>query len=288
MKINLNELLNILTGKLENWLESFIAMLPNLVASVLVMALFILLARLVRPFLVRILNKVSDKAVINNLFVSLLYVGIICIGIFVSLEILNLDKAVTSLLAGAGIVGLAIGFAFQDISANFIAGTMIAIRRPITIGDIIDTQGFFGTVEEIDLRKTVVRTFQGLHVIIPNKDVFQNPVTNYTKTNDRRIDLDVGVSYGEDLERVEKITREAIENLDARLKDKDVLFSYKEFGDSSINFQVMFWIEYPGEPGYLTARNEAIKKSKQHLIKTTLPYLSPFAPWILESKEARP
>jgi small conductance mechanosensitive channel len=262
VNFDLNKIIGLLKGKLESWLESTASMLPNFFVAALVLAVFYMIAKFTKPFLRKVLSRISTREVINNLFVSVINFSIIGIGLFISLDILHLDKAVTSLLAGAGIVGLAIGFAFQDISANFIAGTLIAVRRPITIGDIIDSNGFFGTVEEIDLRKTIIRTFQGLHVIIPNKDVFQNPLTNYTKTSDRRIDLSVGISYAENLEKAEKITKEAILGLDAILPNKDVMFSYEEFGDSSINFKVMFWIEYKDEPAYLAARSEAIKKIK--------------------------
>ena len=120
-----------------------------------------------------------------------------------------------------------------------------------------------GMVEKIDLRVTVIRTFQGLHVIIPNREIFQNPVTNYTKTYDRRIDLEVGVSYGEDLQRVKEITLNAMDGMPGLLPNKEVKLFYTGFGESSINFVLMLWIHYPDEPGYLEARSEAIMRVKK-------------------------
>ena len=118
------------------------------------------------------------------------------------LSILQLDKAVTSILAGAGIIGLALAFAFQDIAANFISGIFISFRKPIKLGDVVKINDYMGKVEQINLRDTIILTFQGQMVIIPNKDVFQSPIENYSLLGRRRLDLVVGVSYGDDLEKV--------------------------------------------------------------------------------------
>jgi small-conductance mechanosensitive channel len=264
MNFDLEKAFNIVTEKLNSWLENTIAMLPNLFVALFVLFLFYILARVVRMVSRRVLNRISSRHSVNNLFASIFFIITVAIGLIISLNVLHLEQTVTSLLAGAGIIGLAIGFAFQDISANFISGVMLAFRQPIKVGDIIETQGYTGIVESIDLRVTIIKTFQGLHVLVPNKDVFQTPVTNYTKTFERRIDLKVGISYGENLERVRDITVEAVSELPYLLPDKNPNLFYEEFGDSSINFIIMVWVHYPDEPGFLKARSEviiAIKKA---------------------------
>ncbi len=263
MNINLNKAINIVADKLDAWLENSIAMLPNLIVAVLVLFLFFLFARIVRLISRKILNRLSDRGSINNLIASILYIATLSIGLIISLNLLHLQQTVTSLLAGAGIVGLALGFAFQDISANFISGILIAFRQPIKVGDIISTKGYTGIVEKIDMRVTIIKTFQGLHVLVPNKDVFQTPVTNFTKTNERRIDLEVGISYSEDLEKVKKVAVDAVSDLPYILPGKDVNLYYQEFGDSSINFVIMIWVHYPDEPGYLKARSDVIMAIKK-------------------------
>lgn len=264
MNFNFSKATDILNTKLEHWLEGLTSMLPNLVVAVVVLLFFYLFARVTKSLTTKILNQLSPKQAINNLFSTLAYLLVLGIGLIMALNVLHLEQTVTSLLAGAGILGLAIGFAFQDITANFISGVLLAFRKPIQVGDIIETKGFVGTVEKIDLRVTVLRTFQGLHVIIPNRDVFQTPVTNFTKTNDRRIDLEVGVSYSEDLEKVKEIALNAVAELPYLLKEKEVNLFFQEFGDSSINFVLMIWIHYPDEPGFLQAKSDviiAIKKA---------------------------
>ena len=258
MNIDLKSPLRLISGKLEGWLEAFLRNLPNLVVAVLVVVLFFLLAKLIRDTAKKLLGKTSQNEAINNLLATMLYVAIVATGFFIALTILNLTDAVTTLLAGVGIIGLALGFAFQDIAANFISGILIAIRQPFKLHDIIQSGDYFGTVKDINLRTTTVTTFQGLDVLIPNKDIFGNPVINYTKTPGRRVDLAVGVSYGDDLEKVKKLTIETVSKLESIDKSKDVSLFFDEFGGSSINFKVRFWAKSPMQPDYLQAQSDAI------------------------------
>ena len=99
---------------------------------------------------------------------------------------------------------MALGFAFQDIAANFVSGILIAFRQPYRIGDIVEVEGYQGEVKSIDLRTTSLVTFQGIEIYIPNKEMFTKPLENYTTTPRRRLDIEVGVSYGDDLRKVEQ------------------------------------------------------------------------------------
>lgn len=166
--------------------------------------------------------------------------------------------AIIVLLAGAGIVGLALGFAFQDIAANFISGIILVLRKPIAIGDVISSNGHFGTVHAINLRATEVRTPQGQLVTVPNKEVFQQVLVNYSEAGRRRIDLSVGVSYGDDLEQVQRITLEAIRSLPNVMPEPEVVVWYTAFGDSSINFDVCYWVPFTRQSEYRTAVSEGI------------------------------
>jgi len=274
MKFNINEGINIALGKMEGWLESLASMLPNLLVAILILIVFFFVARLTRKLANRVLNKFSNRAAVNNLFTTIIHILTIGIGVVIALNVLQLERTITSLLAGAGILGLAMGFAFQDIAANFISGILMAFRQPIKVGDIIETNDYMGKVDKINLRVTVLRTFQGLNVLIPNRDVFQKPLTNYTKTNDRRIDLELGVSYADDLEKVKTLAEKTIGDLPFLLKGREVNLYYDEFGSSSINFKVMFWIQYPDQPGYLKAKSEAIMAIKKAFDKNdiTIPF----------------
>lgn len=263
MDFNISRAVDILLTKITTWLEELISMLPNLLVAILVLLFSYFVARIIKRISLKLFDRFSEKEAINNLFATIIYLMVIGMGLMMALNVLHLDRTVSSLLAGAGIIGLALGFAFQDITANFISGILLAFRKPIQIGDIVQVQDYMGEVEKIDLRVTMIKTFQGLHVIIPNKDVLQSPVTNFTKTFERRIDLEVGISYAEDLDQVEEVAIEAVSQLPYLLPDKEVELFYKEFGDSSINFVMMVWIHYPDEPGYLKGRSDVIKSIKK-------------------------
>lgn len=261
--MDFNEAYNLITDKLSKWIQELIRMLPNILLATVVLVLGIFIARFIKKLAVRLINKVSHNTTLVNLFGSIVYVFLIGIVLFTVLSILQLDKAVTSILAGAGIIGLALAFAFQDIAANFISGIFISFRRPIRIGDIVKLGDYMGKVKEINLRDTMLLTFQGQMVIIPNKDVFQNPIENYSMLGKRRMDLVVGVSYGEDLERVRQITLEAVKDVEGLAEGDEITMFYQEFGDSSINYIIRLWLSSPEQKTYWTASSDAIIKIKK-------------------------
>jgi small conductance mechanosensitive channel len=254
---------NLVLDKISQWLITLIYMLPNIAVAVLIVVVFYLVAKLGRKISGNILNRFSRHLSVNNLISQVIFLIIFLVGFFIALGVLELDKALTSLLAGVGLVGLILGFAFQDIAANFIAGIIISFEQPYKINDLVETNDYFGTVKEIRIRTTEIITPQGEHVIIPNKEIYTNPLINYSISGRRRIDLDIGISYGEDLERVQKITIDAVKEITHQDNSKDVEVMFKEYGDSSINFTLRFWISTTLEKDYKTAKSEAIIKIKK-------------------------
>ena len=252
-------------GKVETWWETLISMIPNMAVAILVLLFFIVLSRYGAKLFRRLFYETSKRKSLTNLFTTIVQYSILGIGIFIVLSILQLNKAVTSILAGVGIIGIALGFAFQDIAANFISGIILAFRTPFKVGDIIEVKDIMGTVLGTNLRVTLLETFTGQKVFIPNRDVLQNPISNYTDLGKRRIDMSVGVSYGDDLEKVQSVVLETIKNVDGVIDHENTVFDYEEFGDSSIVFNIRFWIDYPGKPGYFTVKTNAIIALKKAL-----------------------
>ena len=263
LSLDMNNAYDLVVGKLEAWLSTAIEMLPNMALALLVLILFYVVGRLLRNFVRTLLEKATTNKTVIDLAETVMSVIIIGIGVFFALSILNLDGTVTSLLAGAGIIGLALGFAFQDIAANFISGLLLSIRHPFGIGDIIKSNDYYGTVQKLNLRNTIIKTPQGQIVYIPNKVVYENPFTNYTKNYERRIDLECGISYGDDLEKVKKVATEAIESIEQRNSARDVEFFFKEFGGSSINFVVRFWVDFRTNADFWAPQSEAIMVLKK-------------------------
>lgn len=248
----------LLARKLTGWGRAFILALPNFLLAVATVVAFWLLARTIRNLVGRLLRRVSHSDQVTYLLSQVVYIAVLTAGTFVALGILGLQKTVASLLAGAGIVGLALGFAFQDIAANLMAGIYLSVRRPFRRGHLIKAQDYFGIVQEVNLRWTELLTQQGQLVLIPNKQVFENPIMNYTIRGSRRVDLTLGVSYGDDLERVRQVALEAVAALPGLLPDRQVELFYEELAESSIDFTVRFWIPFQSQKDYLAARSEAI------------------------------
>jgi len=263
MNIDLGAALNDAWSRVGGWIEGLVNSLPNIVAAIVIIVVFWILAAVVRRGVRHAVDRVSRHRDLNRLLGALAFGGVFAIGFFIALGILELDGPVKTLLAGAGIIGLALGFAFQDIAENFISGILMMLRRPFRDGDIIETGDFIGTVDHINMRATILRTFQGQMVILPNSEVFKNPITNFSQAGTRRVDVAVGVSYGDDLEKVRRVATQAIESMEGVLREKPVELFYEEFGGSSINFQIRFWIDFDRWPDFLRARSEAIMRIKR-------------------------
>ena len=260
--MDISKYYDIVVEKIVSWSENFVSMLPNFILALLAFFVFVFIAKYSTKLLRKILKRTIDNPALNNIIGKTLYISIIIIGTFVALSVLNLEKTVTSLLAGAGIIGLALGFAFQDIAANFISGILMAARRPFKVGDVIETLNHEGIVEKINIRTTELKSFQGQQIIIPNKEVFQNALVNDSFNGKRRIDLGVGVSYGDDLQKVKDVTLNAVRSISSRTED-ELKLVYTEFGDSSINFTVMIWVEFTNQISFLESQSEAIMLIKK-------------------------
>ncbi len=263
IKVQVAEPIETVIQKLEGWLDSFISLIPNMAVTLLLLIIFLILARLGSKLFIKIFTKASKNEALGHVFSTVVYAVILGVGFFIMLGVLGLNKALTSLIAGIGVIGLVLGLAFQDIAADFISGVILAFRRPFKIGDIIEVKDIMGKVSKANLRDTVIETFQGQEVYIPNNDFLQNAFYNFSVLEKRRIDLVVGVSYAEDLDKVEDVVLSAIKNLEGVIDKDKIVFDYSEFDSSSINFNIRFWIEYPGELGYFTMKSKAIKTIKR-------------------------
>ncbi len=259
----LYDALDLLIEKLKTWLNELILILPNLLIAIIVFLIIVQISKAVKHFVEKGIHKVSRNKVISGLLSGMIQFIVIMIGGFFALEILQLSKVVTSLLAGAGILGLALGIAFQDFIGNIISGIYLAIKKPLHVGDFVETNDHYGKVTHMDLRNTVIETTSGQVVFIPNKVVFDTPLVNFSKKKVRRVNLSIGVSYSDDLEKAQSVALEAVKSLDVCLKDKETTLVYDEFGDSSINFTIRFWVKFNRQFDYRSARSEAVMAIKK-------------------------
>lgn len=256
--IQLTDLAEKLAAKLAGWVEALVVMLPNLGLALVLLVTVVLLSNVLRRVVHDVVLRITHNEPISQLLSTLARVLAIMVALFLCLGLLNLDKAVTSLLAGVGVVGLALGFAFQDIAANFMAGFIMAVAQPFDVGDLVQVAGQRGKIKTIALRASEIETLDGLSILVPNKDIFQSPIVNYTHTPQRRLDLSMGTAYGDDMRRVRDVVLQAVDGVPERdLERKPELF-FESFGDSSINFSVRVWLTRADERSYLHARSEAM------------------------------
>ena len=263
MEMDIESMYKLVTDKLQNWLNDFVEMLPNLVAALLIVIAFYFISKFAGRTVNKMLNKVGVHGSLSRFIQNLIQLSVMIFGVFIALGVLDLDKTVTSLLAGVGVIGLALGFAFQDTAANFVAGVFLAFKSPFKLDDVVQTGDVMGKVMHVSMRATEIQTFQGTLVIVPNKDVFQNAIYNYTKSGKRRVDLTCGISYGDDLDKVKEVSKRAMLSISTILPDEGIGFFYNGFGDSSINFVLTAWSSSVKQGDYLEAQSDMIVALKK-------------------------
>ncbi len=244
----------------ETILTTAMQFLPRLGAA----ALILLVAYLLSKWLTRLLRNSMERGKRDPELIVLLEMltrlGILAVGIIVALEQIAPGRF-NSLIAGLGIGGIAIGFGLQDIVKNFISGILILLQQPFEIGDSIEVSDFGGTVLNITVRATELKTWDGRIVVIPNGDVYASSVVNYSKSVHRRVSLTVGVGCDSDLDQVARITHQVISGLPGVLKDPPPSVTFRNFGESSIDFTLLFWTDTI-EVGINNAQDAAIKVLK--------------------------
>lgn len=271
-----NEAFNNLKSKLGGWINDVVVNLPNIILAVVVMALGVFAAQYVRKYVQKGLNKFVDNRTITGFASSIITAAFLIAMLLIVLSILKLDTALTSILGTAGIAGLAVGLALQEPIVNVFAGIVMSMRSYYSVDDLVKTNDYFGTIIKINLRSTILRTPDGQEVIIPNKDVLQNPLVNYTHSDKRRVDITCGVAYGDDLEEVRETALNAIKNNTNVKHDESLSVEcfFTDFGDSSINFQLRFWSHFHNQTDFLSVKSEAIIALKKAFDKEeiTIPF----------------
>ncbi len=260
-----------LYSKLSGWVDEIVLALPNILLAVLFLTLSIFLAKNLKKVAIKALRKTTSNQTVIGVLSNMIVAAFMIISIFIVLNILNLSDAVTALLGTAGVIGLAVGLALQDPLMNLFSGVLMSVKAYYQVGDLIETNGFFGKIKEITLRSTILAMPDGQEVVIPNKEVLQNPLKNFSHNGRRRIELECGVSYEDDLEHVKKTAIEAIENCGMNINEtKPVEVFFTDFGGSSINFTLRFWKNVTAQADYLAAKSEAIIALKKAFDKNDI------------------
>jgi len=208
-------------------------------------------------------NRVKDLLARHNkpvniqiLFGNVTRWAIIALALTMALEQVGFN--ITAFLTGLGALSFALGFAVQDISKNMIAGVLLMLQQPFEIGEAVEVNDYAGTVEEIALRATTIRTFDGRLVYIPNADIYTSPIVNFSRSVGRRVEVTVGVAYGTDLAKAQQIAIQTIKQISGVKEDPKPMAVFHTFNDSSVDMTVYFWID-PTTLSLFQAKDEAVR-----------------------------
>ena len=221
--------------------EGFVRALPNMAIALVIIVITWIVARIAVRGVSRAIGKTDMRPSLQNLIDTVVKLGIWIVGLMIALIVVMPGMTPASLIAGLGIGAVAIGFAFQDIFENFLAGVLIMLREKMRIGDVIECEGIIGKVEHITLRETHVRKLSGEVTLVPNSMLFKNPVEILTDEQMRRHEVIAGVSYDTDLDHAAEVIRKAVESVDVVERDKGIDVFAVEFNSSSVDFKVRWW-----------------------------------------------
>lgn len=249
---------------LEKWGQSILHYLPKVFLASVVLILFYVVAKIVRRYSYRLYSKTINASPQIATLISIgAYSFLLLSGIFLALEILELESTLTKILAGAGVMGIVAGFALKDIASNAFAGFLLNMQKPFDKNDWVSINSNFGTIQKVGLITTSIKSISGQEIFVPNQLIYNNSFTNYSTYKKRRVILKTGVSYGDDLELVRKVALEEVHKIQNLLPNEEVDFYYTEIGSSTYNFEVRFWIKFNHQRDFLKARNDMIMLIKK-------------------------
>ncbi len=246
-----------LINKLLGVIDRIILLLPNIALCIIVAILGYFSIRWVSHRMEKLMQKQLSSSTMAHILSRVISFFLMTGVLFLILGILNLHQLLTSLLATAGVLGLAVGLALQWPLANAFGGIILSIRERYNIGDLVKTNDHIGIIKNVNLKSTVMWEPSGQVISIPNRLVLENPIVNYSTRGKRRVELECGISYAENLRHVKKVTLQALDGI-PHLEEGSIDFFYTSFGDSSINFVVWFWIEQVDQLNYFKVQSEAI------------------------------
>ncbi len=223
--------------------RGFFEQLPLIGVGIVVFIIFLAIAYIVR----KVIRTTAGKAHLDDMLGSLLarigYIIVIIFGLFVASTVIFPGVNAGDLIAGLGIGSVALGFAFKDVMQNLLAGFLILLYRPFKIGDQIKVDNFEGTVEEINVRATKIKTYDGERVVIPNSDLYMKSVLVRTAFASRRTKITVGIGYNESHEKAREILLNVMRNTEGVLNDPAPDVDVVELADSSVNLKLLYWTD---------------------------------------------
>jgi small conductance mechanosensitive channel len=216
------------------------------------------LIRLVVGGLRKVMQKQDVDKTLETFICNLVSMALLVVVVIAAIGALGVET--TSFIAIFGAAGLAVGLALQGSLSNFASGVLIVLFRPYRVGDWVEAAGISGSVEQVQILTTILKTGDNKQIIVPNSQIMDSIITNYSANDTRRVDMVVGVSYSDDLDKVRSTLQDLVAADDRILKEPAVTIAVSELADSSVNFVVRPWVNTADYWGVKFDLTEAIKK----------------------------
>lgn len=261
----MNADIGVAVRRLTNIGNNVLASLPNLAIAFVVLLLFWVAARLVRSGVERVMSGREHGKSLSTVLGRLASGAVLVVGILVAITIIFPSVGPGDLLGLLGVGGVAIGFAFRDIFQNLLAGLLILLTRPFRIGDQIVTGDSEGTVEDIQIRATILRTYDNRKVVIPNSDLFTQRVTVNTAYPVRRVQYDLGIGYGDDIAHAKDVILRTVEGIDGVQSDPKPEVLVVGLDGSAVTLRVRWWIDPPKRRDAISSQDKVLHAVKDAL-----------------------
>lgn len=241
----------------------------NLVAAIAIFIVGRLVARLLTRGIRNLMQRQNADPILQSFVCNLVYWALMAFVIIAAITKLGIQTA--SLIALVGAAGLAVGLAMQGSLANFAAGVLIVMFRPYRVGDWIEAAGISGGVEEVQILTTTLKTADNKRITVPNGQIMDSIITNYSANDTRRVDMVVGVSYDDDIDTVRQTLQELVDADDRIHKDPAAQIVVAELADSSVNFYLRPWV---ATADYWPVKFELTEKIKKRFdeVGISIPY----------------
>ena len=217
-----------------------------------------IIARLITKAIRKVLQAQEVEKILESFVTNLAYWVLMVFVVIAAIDRLGVQT--TSLIAVMGAAGLAVGLALQGSLSNFASGVLIVVFRPYKVGDFVEAAGISGAILQVQILTTVMKTGDNKEIIVPNGQIMSSIITNYSANDTRRVDMVIGVSYDDDLDKVRQTIKSIIDADDRILKDPECLIAVSELADSSVNFNVRPWVSTSDYWAVKYDFTEAIKK----------------------------
>ena len=245
--------------------SGFAERLPYIILAVVIFIVFYIAAKAIRSVVRNLSARRKRHRNVGLVLGRLMQWLVVFLGLMIALVIALPTFKPAQLVQFLGISSVAIGFAFRDVLQNFLAGILLLLNEPFRVGDQIKMGEIEGTVEEIETRATMIRTYDNRRIVVPNAELFTNSVTVNTAYDKRRLEYDIGIGYGDDLELAKRLIREAVVTGKDVISDPAPDVLVYEYGESTVNIRARWWIVPPRRSDALDSRDQVLTAIKRSL-----------------------